>query len=172
MGDLAPLARALQDSGLSVWYDDFRLKLGDSLREALDRGLRNSSFGLVVLSPAFFSKRWPQWELNALVSRQLTDGRRIIVPIWHNVTADDVRAQSPPLADLVAASTDSGLSTVVEQVLRAVSVVGVTESPTGRATGPSATAPTGKSPIATASKRGPPGPAASCGGRPIWGLAS
>lgn len=131
-----PLAEALQRSGLSVWYDDFTLKLGESLREALDRGLRNSSFGVVVLSPAFFSKQWPQWELNALVTRQLSDRRNIIIPIWHNITGDEVRAQSPSLADLIAANTASGLTAVAEQVLDAVRRVALTESASASATAP------------------------------------
>ena len=61
-----PLAHALQEAGLKVWYDEFALKLGDSLREAIDRGLGASQYGLVVLSHRFFSKDWPQRELNGL----------------------------------------------------------------------------------------------------------
>ena len=51
-----PLAHALQDAGLRVWYDEFELKLGDSLRRKIDVGLVNSSFGIVVFSYLFFRK--------------------------------------------------------------------------------------------------------------------
>jgi hypothetical protein len=37
-----PLAGELRRKGLKVWYDEFTLKVGDSLRREIDRGLRNS----------------------------------------------------------------------------------------------------------------------------------
>jgi hypothetical protein len=54
-----PLADALVAKGLAVWYDDFSLKLGDSLRESIDRGLSRSRFGVVILSPYFFESIGP-----------------------------------------------------------------------------------------------------------------
>lgn len=51
-----PLAEALAKGGLKVWYDEFELKIGDSLRRKIDKGLAHSRFGIVVLSQAF-SKR-------------------------------------------------------------------------------------------------------------------
>jgi hypothetical protein len=39
-----------------VWFDEFTLKVGDSLRRTIDHGLGYSRFGVVVLSPAFFAK--------------------------------------------------------------------------------------------------------------------
>jgi hypothetical protein len=61
-----PLAQALKRKGLKVWYDEFSLRPGDSLRRSIDRGLAECTAGLVVLSPAFFVKEWPQRELDAL----------------------------------------------------------------------------------------------------------
>ena len=92
-----PLALALVDHGLSIWYDEFTLKLGDSLSESIDRGLAGSRYGLVVLSKDFFSKKWPQRELRGLVSREISTGKAIL-PIWHNVSFSDVVKFSPPLA--------------------------------------------------------------------------
>jgi TIR domain len=54
-----PLAEVLQKSGLSVWYDEFALKVGDSLRRKIDEGLAKSRYGIVILSHAFFTKNWP-----------------------------------------------------------------------------------------------------------------
>jgi len=51
--------KCLQENGLNVWYDEFTLRVGDSLRRSIDNGLRNSRYGIVVLSEAFFSKEWP-----------------------------------------------------------------------------------------------------------------
>ncbi|HEX4826343.1 MAG TPA: toll/interleukin-1 receptor domain-containing protein [Candidatus Polarisedimenticolaceae bacterium] len=115
-----PLATALASQHIEVWYDEFSLRLGDSLRESIDRGLARSRHGLVVLSEAFFSKRWPQWELNGLVARQMRGDERVIIPIWHKVSRDDVLEFSSPLADLVAVSTDDGIPAVCREILRVV----------------------------------------------------
>jgi len=99
-----PLANALTRMDYRVWYDEFELRVGDSLRQSIDKGLVNSRFGIVVLSPAFFAKNWPQYELNGLTAREM-DGHKVILPIWHNVDRDGVLAYSPTLADKVALSS-------------------------------------------------------------------
>ena len=96
-----PLAEVLKSLDVRVWYDEFTLELGDSLRESIDRGLINSKYGAVVLSPSFFAKDWTQYELNGLVAREM-HGQRVILPIWHRVTRDEVLGFSPTLADRVA----------------------------------------------------------------------
>jgi hypothetical protein len=85
-----PLAEELTRRGVRVWYDNFTLKLGDSLREKIDYGLRYSRFGVVVLSPLFFSKDWPKKELDGLVALEV-EGRKVILPVWHNVSQGDSR---------------------------------------------------------------------------------
>ena len=101
-----PLARELNNLGFSVWFDEFSLKVGDSLRRTIDRGLGLSRFGVIILSKSFFAKNWPQYELNGLVSREM-DGKKVILPVWHGVTKKEVERFSAPLSDKVAASTSS-----------------------------------------------------------------
>ena len=96
-----PLFGALERAGLSIWYDRIELRLGDSLRNRIDEGLAHSRFGVVVLSPAFFAKHWPQQELNGLAQREV-EGRKVLLPVWYNITAEEVRSHSPTLADRVA----------------------------------------------------------------------
>lgn len=109
------LAEGLEKSGLSVWYDEFTLKVGDSLRKRIDEGLKYSRFGIVVLSHSFFEKNWPQQELDGLMSRQIA-GTCVILPVWHNLTVDEVRSYSPMLSGLVATKSSEGLSTVVRKL--------------------------------------------------------
>jgi len=78
-----PLAKALSEFGLRVWYDEFTLSIGDSLSKAIDKGLADSQFGLVVLSPSFLKKGWPDYELRGLLAREI-GSRKVILPIWHN----------------------------------------------------------------------------------------
>ena len=113
-----PLAEALRAKGLRVWYDDFALKIGDSLRQSIDRGLAHSRFGVVILSGYFFQKHWPQRELNGLVTRE--DTGKVILPVWHGVGFAEVRNYSPMLADRKAAHSKDGLARVVEMILEVV----------------------------------------------------
>ena len=68
-GFVRPLADALIAQGLNVWYDEMTLRIGDSLRQKIDKGLANSKVGLVVLSPSFIKKGWTNNELHGIVTR-------------------------------------------------------------------------------------------------------
>ena len=114
-----PLAEALRRKGLRVWYDEFTLTLGDSLRRSIDRGLGQSRYGVVILSRHFFAKEWPQKELDGLAAREVGSGK-VILPVWHNVIWEDVRRFSPTLADKLAVSTAKGLDAVVEEILQVI----------------------------------------------------
>jgi hypothetical protein len=113
-----PLAEALRELHIEVWYDEFSLRVGDSLRQAIDRGLANSRFGIVVLSPAFFRKSWTQRELNGLVAREMHEGRELVLPIWHEVDNTEIIKHSPPLADAYAINSASGMESVVNGLLK------------------------------------------------------
>ena len=115
-----PLANTLVANGLSVWYDEFELKIGDSLRRKIDRGIASSRFGIVVLSRAFFAKGWPSYELDGLVTKSV-DGDQVLLPIWHNITKDEVVSYSPSLADKLARNTT--MQTVEEIAEEIVEVV-------------------------------------------------
>ncbi len=114
-----PLADALAYAGLKVWYDNFTLQLGDSLRRAIDRGLAESRYGIVILSPNFFAKAWAQRELDGLTVREVSTGKTIL-PVWHRVTRPEVERFSPILADKLGVSTDRGLDVVVREILNVI----------------------------------------------------
>lgn len=96
----------LQQHGLKVWYDEFTLRVGDSLRRSIDNGLKNSRYGIVILSEAFFSKEWPQRELDGLFAREV-NGEKVILPIWHKISKNEVLKFSPIIADMLALNTSS-----------------------------------------------------------------
>ena len=111
-----PLAHALRERGLVVWYDEFVLKIGDSLRRKIDEGISRSRFGLVVFSASFFAKGWPQHELDGLVTMSV-DGRQILLPLWHKISMDEVVQASPSLADKVALRTaDYSVEEIADEI--------------------------------------------------------
>ena len=115
-----PLAQALQSGGLRVWYDEFELKIGDSLRKKIDHGLAKSRFGVVVFSKVFLSKGWTNYELDGIVTKSVS-GEQVLLPIWHNITKKEIMDFSPSLADKVARSTSS--HTVEEIADEIISVI-------------------------------------------------
>jgi hypothetical protein len=114
-----PLALALQSREVRVWLDEAAMTVGDSLRRSIDKGLSQSRFGIVVISESFLRKEWPQKELDAMVALEV-DGRKVILPVWHQVDATKIRQYSPLLADRLATSTSKGLEAVVDDLLKAI----------------------------------------------------
>ena len=117
---VAPLADALSAGGLSVWFDDFELGIGDSLRQKIDKGIASSRFAIVVLSNAFFKKGWPNYELDGLASKAV-GGDQVLLPIWHGITKDQVVSYSPSLADKVARNTSTQtVEEIADEIIEAV----------------------------------------------------
>jgi len=114
-----PLAGRLVESGFKVWYDEFDLRIGDSLSESIDYGLASATAGLVVISKAFMAKPWPRRELRGLTARQLDHSSRLM-PLWHGVELEDVIQFSPPLADIKALRSTVGLEAIVSEIARAM----------------------------------------------------
>ncbi|MEZ2407148.1 toll/interleukin-1 receptor domain-containing protein [Bosea sp. RCC_152_1] len=103
-----PLANNLTRLGLRVWFDEFELKIGDSLSKNIDLGLSKSEFGIVILSNSFFKKDWTDYEFRGLVAKSI-GANRTILPVWHNIERSDVINFSPSLADIMAANTNQSL---------------------------------------------------------------
>jgi len=101
-----PFVNELKNRGLNVWYDEFSLRIGDSLRRTIDAGLKNSKYGIVILSEAFFRKEWPQRELDGLFAREV-EGEKVILPIWHKLSKNEVLKYSPTIADMLALNTSN-----------------------------------------------------------------
>jgi hypothetical protein len=116
-----PLAEALSKEYEKVWYAEYELTLGDSLLQKINAGLASCDFGIVVLSKPFFEKKWPRAELDGLFALE-TNSRKIILPIWKDITEEEVKTYSPILAGRLAISTTAGLPKVLEEIRMAVSV--------------------------------------------------
>jgi hypothetical protein len=110
------LSDSLSAYGLAVWFDGTALKIGDSLTASIQRGLTESRFGIVVISNNFVAKRWPQMELGALIALETTGANRIL-PVWHSISAEEVRKNAPLLADRLAASSKAPFGKLIDDLL-------------------------------------------------------
>lgn len=100
------LVDELRKAGLKVWYDTSHIKWGDSMRQKIDEGLRHSRFGIVVLSPNYIAERkyWTKAELDGLFQLESIH-RKTLLPIWHNLTKQQVMDFSPIIANKIAMTT-------------------------------------------------------------------
>ena len=114
------LAANLQAKGLSVWYDEFTLRLGDSLSESISKGLAGSSYGIVIISSHFIAKKWPKRELAALIARE-DFADKVILPIWHGISKQEVVEHLPLLADKLAVKSEEGIEAISQKILEVVS---------------------------------------------------
>jgi HEAT repeat protein len=124
-----PIALELERRGLRVWFDEFSLTVGDSLRRSVDYGLANSRFGVVIFSPSFFQKAWPQRELDGLLAKETTS-EKVILPVWHKIDRDEIEAYSPMLAERIGVSTSIGIAQVADALCRAI--VGTAKTSQGK----------------------------------------
>lgn len=83
--------------------------VGTSIRRAIESGIANCRYGVVILSPNFLQKNWTRAELDGLYGRQMSevDGEGFILPIWHKVSRDEVQTHVPTLAGISALNTMS-----------------------------------------------------------------
>lgn len=104
-----PLAQALLERNHSIWLDSMTLRIGDNLRRKIDEGLSKSRYGIVILSPDFFRKEWTAYELDGLVAREMADGVKVILPIWHSIGSSEIRQYSMALSMRLAGQTSIGI---------------------------------------------------------------
>jgi hypothetical protein len=116
-----PLARALQIASINTWYDSDQIGWGQSIRQSIDRGLINSRFCIIVLSPSFLKKYWTNYELNGIFQKDATTDGSVILPIWHNVTRDEIQKKNLTLTDMLAMNTAlHSTEDIVESLIRLV----------------------------------------------------
>jgi len=97
-----PLKIALEERGISVWFDEIKIEVGQSIRQAIEAGIARCHFGVVILSPHFFARQWTQAELDGLFMRKMASGQNLILPVWHRVSMDEVIQHSPMLVGIAA----------------------------------------------------------------------
>lgn len=111
----APLATHLRRKGVDIWYDAFSLKPGDSLMGSIEKGLAECDYGIVIISPSFLRKEWPERELNGLLTMQMYSKKEII-PILHDITPGELLKKKPMLADLYSIRSDIPFHKLVDKI--------------------------------------------------------
>lgn len=132
------IAAGLRQAGFGIWFDRFELKVGDRILDEIKKGLAQAAFGILLVSEPFLRKYWPQFETSVLQEGAIEGSKRLL-PVWHQISKDQVKAHDITLAGIYALRTADGIDTVVAGLAQAmvgpsqtVAVVPSYESPVHR----------------------------------------
>jgi len=110
------IAKGLASRLCPVWYDEYSLKIGDSLRESIEKGIKEARKCIVIITPHFLNNLgWSKKEFSSIFTRELVNNEKVILPIWHGVTPKDVYEYSPSLADTFALTWPSKVDKSVKE---------------------------------------------------------
>lgn len=104
-----------------VWYDEFSLKVGDRLRESIEKGLKECHRCILIVSKNFLANDgWTKSEFDSVFTREILERRDVILPVWHDVTVQEVYDYSPTLANRFAINWAEGKDRVVAKLHGAI----------------------------------------------------
>jgi hypothetical protein len=75
------LANDLHSRGVPVWFDEWELKVGDSLNSLIGQGIKESGWLAVIVSNNSNKSPWVDKELNAGLSTELEKKQVYVLPI-------------------------------------------------------------------------------------------
>jgi hypothetical protein len=116
------IAIKLQSMRCPVWYDDFALKIGDNLRDSIEKGLKECKKCILILSPHFLSNNgWTKREFDSIFTREILEESNLVLPVWYGVTKKDVYEYSPSLLNVKGTVWETtGAEEVCRQLYNAI----------------------------------------------------
>lgn len=112
----ARLANDLASFELAVWWDQWEMRVGDSLLMKIQAGIEASAWLAVVLSQSSVGSPWVTRELAAALTTEIASGRVVVLPL---LMAD---CELPPfLRDKVYADFRSSYADGLEALLKRLS---------------------------------------------------
>lgn len=109
------LAADLVASGVQVWLDEQRIKVGDSIPESIAQGVAESDFFLVVISAASIVSPWVKKELNQALVHEIEKRRVRVLPILLDKVDRPETLRDKKYADFTK-SYEKGLEEVVSTI--------------------------------------------------------
>ena len=118
---VSELSEKLSNKGLKVFEDVKVFKIGQSQTDMMNMGILNSRFVVIFLSKNFIESGWSQYEFKSFLNREINEERVIILPIWNEVTVEEVRQYNPYIVDKYAFNTSKQtLDEMVNQIHQVV----------------------------------------------------
>ncbi len=86
------IAARLFENGMEVFFDEWEIQAGDSIREKIDAGLGRCTHFVVLLTPHSVEKSWVRAEMDAAFVKKV-EGECRFIPLRHDLPPDKL----PPL---------------------------------------------------------------------------
>lgn len=116
-----PIVLGLKKILCPVWYDEYSLQVGDSLCESIDKAIKETKHCILVLSKNFLSNRnWARLEFKSAFIKALINNSDTILPVWVDVTRDEIFQYHATLADIVAVKWSDGIDKVISELSRKI----------------------------------------------------
>jgi hypothetical protein len=114
-----PIVEALKQSDITYWFDEAEIKWGDSITRKINEGLMISKYIIVILSPAFIGKNWPERELNAVLNIEVSKGEVKVLPllVGSKKEQDDIISRYPLINDKRYLPWDGNINNIVNALL-------------------------------------------------------
>ena len=96
------LNNSLEKLGVKIFYDKKSLEWGDKWKDRILDGTQKAEFAIIVISENFFDREWTEKELKEFLNRQNRNGQKLILPIVHNITNNDLKQKYPSVAEIQA----------------------------------------------------------------------
>lgn len=92
----------LKKLGVNIFYDKESLEWGDNWKDKILKGTQKAEFAIIVISENFFDREWTERELTEFLNRQNRNRQKVILPILHNITIEQLQEKYPSIADIQA----------------------------------------------------------------------
>lgn len=75
------IAKDLSTRDVPVWIDEWEIKIGESIVQKIDEGLKQSGYILALLSEHSIASHWVQKEVSLAYSTEIEGAQSIIIPV-------------------------------------------------------------------------------------------
>jgi hypothetical protein len=120
-GAATELHDLLEAEGVSVWFSEKDIVLGQPFMREIDRGLAKSRTGLVLVTPALLKRV----DRRGVSDKELSEllARDLLIPVVHETTYDELRKVSPLLASRNGLNTaDDSMADIATKIAELVAV--------------------------------------------------
>jgi len=114
------LATGLQENGFRIWFAPLLLKVGDKLLDSIERGLRESRTGVLIITPNYLNKNWTSYEMDILIRNHI-ENHKTLLPLWIAVSKSDVDKKSAGLSGIVAITNPKSVDQAVSRLIEILS---------------------------------------------------
>jgi len=116
-----PIALGLSKLMCPVWYDEYSLKVGDRLRESIEKGIKECKKCVLILSPNFLANEgWTKVEFNSIFTRELIEETDLVLPVWCGIDKKELFKYCPTLVNKVGVKIELGMDEVIRKLYHSI----------------------------------------------------